>query len=72
MNKLNYNLQKNKNPPFLKLLDVRRLDEGNLDISFDSGQEYKRAITVVKIYGLVIVCLMSGATNIMALEGIDT
>ena len=27
---------------------------------------------MIKIYGLVIVCLMSGATNIMALEGIET
>ena len=33
------------------------------------GQSFKRSRTVIKIYGLVIVCLLSGATNIMALEG---
>ena len=44
-----------------------------MDICYGfKGQAYKRARTVVKIYGLVIVCLMSGATNIMALEGIET
>jgi len=36
------------------------------------GQPFKRSRTVIKIYGLVIVCLLSGATNIMALEGIET
>ena len=36
------------------------------------GQAYKRSQTVIKIYELVIVCLMSGATNIMALEEIET
>ena len=36
------------------------------------GQAYKRARSVIKIYALVIVCMMSGATNILALEGIQT
>jgi len=44
-----------------------------MDICYGfKGQAYKRARTVIKIYGLVIVCLLSGATNIMALEGIET
>ena len=44
-----------------------------MDICYGfKGQAYKRARTVMKIYGLVIVCLMSCATNIMALEGIKT
>ena len=44
-----------------------------MDICYGfKGQACKRAQTVIKIYGLVIVCLMSGATNIMALEGIET
>ena len=44
-----------------------------LDIAFSfKGQAYKRARTPVKIYAVVIVCLMSGATNIMASEGLET
>ena len=44
-----------------------------MDICYGfKGQADKRARTVIKVYGLVIVCLMSGATNIMALEGIET
>jgi len=44
-----------------------------MDICYGfKGQAYKRARTTIKIYGLVIVCLLSGATNIMALEGIET
>ena len=44
-----------------------------MDICYGfKGQSFKRSRTVVKIYGLVIVCLLSGATNIMALEGIET
>jgi len=44
-----------------------------MDICYGfKGQSFKRSRTVIKIYGLVIVCLMSGATNIMALEGIET
>ena len=36
------------------------------------GQTFKRPRVVIKIYALVIVCLLPGATNIMALEGIET
>ena len=44
-----------------------------MDICYGfKGQAYKRARTVIKVYGLVIVCLLSGVTNIMALEGIKT
>ena len=44
-----------------------------MDICYGfNGQSFKRSRTVIKIYGLVIVCLLSGATNIMALEGIET
>ena len=44
-----------------------------MDICYGfKGQAFKRSRTVIKIYGLVIVCLLSGATNIMALEGIET
>ena len=44
-----------------------------LDIAFSfKGQAYKRARTPVKIYAVVFVCLMSGATNIMASEGLET
>ena len=43
-----------------------------MDICYGfKGQPFKRSRTVIKIYGLVVVCLLSGATNIMALEGID-
>ena len=37
-----------------------------------AGQPFKGARETIKVYALVIVCLMSGATNIMALEGIKT
>ena len=44
-----------------------------MDICYGfKGQAFKRSRMVLKIYGLVIVCLLSGATNIMALEGIET
>ena len=44
-----------------------------MDIAYKfKGQAYKRARTVVKIYAVVIVCIMSGATNILAVEGIQT
>lgn len=36
------------------------------------GKVFKRSRTEIKIYGLVIVCLMSSATNILALEGIES
>ena len=44
-----------------------------MDICYGfKGQPFKRSRTLIKIYGLVIVCLLSGATNIMALEDIKT
>ena len=44
-----------------------------MDIAYGfRGQAYKRARTIVKIYAVVIVCMMSGATNILAVEGIQT
>ena len=35
------------------------------------GQSYKRSRAVTKIYALVIVCILTGATSILALEGIE-
>ena len=35
------------------------------------GQSYKRSRSVTKIYALVIVCILTGATSILALEGIE-
>ena len=44
-----------------------------MDIAYGfKGQAYKRARSIIKIYALVIVCMLSGATNILALEGIQT
>lgn len=44
-----------------------------MDICYGfKGQPFKRSRKVFKIYGLVIVCLLSEAMNIMALEGIET
>ena len=44
-----------------------------MDIAYGfKGQAYKRARTIIKIYAVVIVCMMSGATNILAVEGIQT
>merc|ERR1711911_92800 len=36
------------------------------------GQPFKNARKRVDVYALVIVCLLTGATNIMALEGLET
>ena len=36
------------------------------------GQSYKNARKTMKIYALVIVCLLTGATSILALEGLET
>lgn len=36
------------------------------------GQPYKNARKSFQIYALLIVCLLSGATNILALEGLET
>ena len=35
------------------------------------GQSYKRSRTVTKVYALVIVCVLTSATSILALEGIE-
>ena len=44
-----------------------------LDIAYGfPGVAYKNARKSIKVYALVFVCLMSGATNILALEGIKT
>lgn len=36
------------------------------------GQAYKNARKTFKIYALVIVCLLTGATSILAMEGLET
>ena len=44
-----------------------------MDIAFNfSGKTHKKSRVSVKIYALVIVCIMTGATNILALEGLET
>ena len=44
-----------------------------LDIAYGfPGVTYKNARKTIKVYALVFVCLMSGATNILPLEGIKT
>ena len=51
-------------PPFYSVM---------LDIAYGfAGQPYKGARKNIKVYAIVMVCLMSGATSIMALEGIET
>ena len=35
------------------------------------GQSYKRSRTTTKVYALVIVCILTSATSILALEGIE-
>ena len=36
------------------------------------GQSYKRARTSIKLYALVCVCMLTEATNILCLEGLET
>ena len=36
------------------------------------GQAFKKARQTFKIYALIIVCLLTGATNILAMEGLET
>ena len=44
-----------------------------MDIAFNfSGKTHKKSRISVKVYALVIVCIMTGATNILALEGLET
>ena len=43
-----------------------------MDIAYGfKGQAYKRARMGIKVYALVIVCILSGATNILAVEGLE-
>ena len=51
-------------PPFFQMM---------IDIAYGfKGLCYKRARTSIKIYALVGVCLLTGATSILALEGLET
>ena len=51
-------------PPFYSVM---------MDIAYGFvGQTYKRSRTKMKVYALVIVCICTGATNILALEGIES
>jgi hypothetical protein len=44
-----------------------------MDVVFGfKGQSFKRSRSVLKVYALVIVCLMSSATSILAMEGMET
>ena len=44
-----------------------------IDIAFGfRGQTYKKSRSVLKFYALVCVCILSGATNILVLEGLQT
>lgn len=37
-----------------------------------SASSHKRARSTIKVYALILVCLLTGATNILVLEGIET
>ena len=51
-------------PPFYNVM---------CDIAYGfAGRAFKKARTKIKIYALVIVCLVTGATSILAMEGIET
>jgi len=51
-------------PPFYNMI---------CDVAFGfKGQAYKRARTSIKLYALVCVCMLTGATNILYLEGLKT
>ena len=51
-------------PPFYHMM---------CDVAFGfKGQAYKRARTSIKLYALVCVCMLTGATNILCLEGLET
>ena len=44
-----------------------------MDVVFGfKGQSYKRSRSTYKLYALVIVCLLTSATSILALEGMET
>ena len=43
------------------------------DVAFGfHGQTYKKSRSVIKLYALVLVCITTGATNILVLEGLET
>ena len=51
-------------PPFYNVM---------MDIAFGfTGQPYKNARKTFKVYAIVIVCLLTSATNILACEGLET
>ena len=51
-------------PPFYNMM---------CDVAFGfKGQAYKRARTSIKVYALVCVCMLTRATNILCLEGLET
>ena len=44
-----------------------------IDIAYGfAGRAYKRSRTRTKIYALVFCCILTGATNILAMEGVET
>ena len=44
-----------------------------IDITFRfKGQPFKRSRSSIKVYVLICVCLVTGATSIMAMEGLET
>ena len=44
-----------------------------IDIAFGfKGQPFKRSRSTIKVYALICVCLVTGATSIMAMEGLET
>ena len=51
-------------PPFYSMM---------IDIAFGfRGQTYRKSRSVLKFYALVCVCILTGATNILVLEGLQT
>ena len=51
-------------PPFFNMM---------IDIAFGfKGQTFKKSRSTLKFYALVVVCLLTGATNILLLEGLQT
>ena len=51
-------------PPFYNMM---------IDVAFGfKGQTFKKSRSTLKFYALVIVCILTGATNILLLEGLQT
>ena len=47
--------------------------QATIDIAFNLyGKSQKRSRVAVKVYALVIICIITGATNILAMEGLET